>query len=74
MTQTEEKIQKYQERLGIDASTRFERHVTSAVLELSESLKHNFLDNDSKVDYATHVFAKTLDDFAEILERGVYLN
>ncbi|MBF0240232.1 MAG: hypothetical protein HQM12_21215 [SAR324 cluster bacterium] len=74
MNQTEQQIENYQELVGFETSHSFERHVTLAVLELAESLKQNFLDNDTKVNYATHVFAKMLDELADMLERSQLLN
>ena len=48
--------------------------VAHAVQELAESFQGNFLDNESKVDYATHVFAKMLDDLSDFLEHPSIVN
>ena len=61
MTSTEQKIEKFHTIVGADISYRFEQKITDAVTELAEMLEHRFLDNETKVDYATHVFAKVLD-------------
>ena len=74
MTQTEEKIEKFQSLVGADLSYRFEKQVTRAVLDLIDSLENRFLDDETKVDYATHVFAKVLDDLVDYLERPKLLN
>lgn len=74
MTQTEEKIEKFQALVGSDLSYRFEKQVTRAVLDLIDSLENRFLDDETKVDYATHVFAKVLDDLVDYLERPKLLN
>ena len=74
MTQAEQKIERFQELVGVDISYHFEKHVASAIVELADSLHDNFLDNDTKVNYATHVFAKMLDDLADMLENNAFLN
>ena len=74
MNPTKDKIEKFHEMVGFDISYRFEQEVASAVVRLAESLQNNFLDNDTKVNYATHVFAKMLDDLAEMLDKSLLLN
>jgi len=74
MTLSEEKIEHFHTLVGFDASRRFEGQIARAILDLSESLENNFLDNDTKIDYATHVFAKMLDDLADLLEQPKLVN
>ncbi len=74
MTPSEQKIEQYHSIVGADTSFRFEEKVAQAVLELAESLEGNFMDDESKVDYATHVFAKMLDDLADFLEHPRLMN
>lgn len=74
MTQTQEKIEQFQEMVGVDVSYNFETQVASAILYLTQSLKAHFLDNETAVNYATHVFAQMLDDLAEMLEKAQFVN
>ena len=74
MTPPEQKIEKFHNIVGADISYRFEKQITDAVMELAEMLEHRFLDNETKVDYATHVFAKVLDDLMDLLEHPSHLN
>lgn len=74
MTQLEQKIEQFQAVVGFDACAQFEREVASAVLDLVDSLQHNFVDNETKINYATHVFAQMLDDLADLLEKPKILN
>ena len=43
-------------------------------MELTESLENQLIDNETKVDYATHVFAKALDEMVDYLESPTLLN
>ena len=72
--QTQQKIEKFHEMVGFDVCYRFEQEVASAVIRLAESIQKNFLDNETKVNYTTHVFAKMLDDLADMLDRSHFLN
>ena len=74
MTPSEQKIEQYHAQVGSDTSFRFEGKISQAVQDLAESLEGNFMDNESKVDYATHVFAKMLDDLADFLEHPRLVN
>ena len=74
MTPSEQKIEQYHSLVGDDTSYRFEQNVSHAVQELAETFQGNFLDNESKVDYATHVFAKMLDDLSDFLEHPSIVN
>ena len=74
MNPAETKIEKFQEMVGYDISYDFERQIAEATLKLAESLKENYIDNDQKVNYATHVFAKTLDELADMLDLARLLN
>ncbi len=74
MTQVEQKIERLQSMIGFDNSDRFEQQIASAISDLADSLETSFLDNDTKVTYATHVFAKMLDDLADIVDKPMLLN
>ena len=74
MTPSEQKIEQYHTLVGDDTSYRFEQNVSHAVQELAESFQSSFLDNESKVDHATHVFAKMLDDLSDFLEHPTIMN
>jgi hypothetical protein len=74
MTPSEQKIEQYHAIVGDDTSYRFEHKIAQAVQELAESLENNFMDDEAKVDYATHVFAKMLDDLADFLENPRLIN
>ncbi len=74
MTQVEKKLEQLELMVGYETSNKFERQVTSAILDLASELQHTYLDNDSKVSYATHVFARVLDDLADIVERPIVVN
>ena len=74
MTQTEQKIEKFHTIVGAEISFRFEKQINDAVMELAELLEHRFLDDENKVDYATHVFAKVLDDLMDLLEHPSHIN
>ena len=74
MTPTEQKIEKFHTIVGADISFRFEKQITDAVMELAELLAHRFMDDEIKVDYATHVFAKVLDDLMDLLEHPIHIN
>ena len=62
MTHTEEKIENLSHVVGLDLSNQFEKKVSNTMKELIDSLEHLLIDDDTKVDYATHVFAKALDE------------
>ena len=68
MTPSEEKIEQYQPQIGADIAHKFESIISKAIQDLSVSLENNFMDNESKIDYSTHVFAKALDDLSDFLE------
>ena len=74
MTQTEEKIENFSQAVGSELSRKFEMQVSKTIKNLIESLEHRFIDDDTKVDYATHVFAKALDDMVDYLETPKLLN
>ena len=61
MTQTEEKIENFTNSVGVDLSIQFEKQVSRTIQELMDSLENRLIDDETKVDYATHVFAKALD-------------
>ena len=67
-------LEQFQTLVGFEISERFELQVSQAILDLANSLEANFLDKETKIDYATHVFAHMLDDLAELLERGNLIN
>ena len=74
MTPTEEKIIKFQSIVGAENSYRFEKKINEAVMELANLLENRFIDNEIKIDYTTHVFAKVLDDLMDHFEASKLLN
>ena len=43
-------------------------------MELLESLENRLIDNETKVDYATHIFAKALDEMVDYLDSPRLMN
>ena len=74
MTQTEEKIENFTNSVGVDLSSQFEKQVSRTIQELMDSLEKLLIDDEIKVDYATHVFAKALDEMVDYLESPKLLN
>ena len=74
MTQTEEKIENFTDSVGVDLSSQFEKQVSRTIQELMDSLENRLIDDETKVDYATHVFAKALDEMVDYLESPKLLN
>jgi len=74
MTQTEKLSKKFSNEVGVDLNNQFENQVYGTVMRLIESLENRLIDNETKVDYATHVFAKVLDEMADYLESPKLLN
>ena len=74
MAQIQEKIENFTKAVGIDLSIEFEMQVSKTIKNLIESLENRLIDDDTKVDYATHVFAKALDDMVDSLETPKLLN
>ncbi|HBL54571.1 MAG TPA: hypothetical protein EYO46_09185 [Candidatus Lambdaproteobacteria bacterium] len=74
MTQTEEKIENFTFAVGADLSNQFEKQVSRTIRDLMESLEHRLIDDETKVDYATHVFARALDEMVDYLETPKLLN
>jgi len=74
MTQTEEKIEGFANSVGVDLSHQFEKQISKTIKELIDSLENCLIDDDTKVDYATHVFAKALDEMVDHLETPKLLN
>ena len=74
MTQTEEKIENFIFAVGADLSNQFEKQVSRTIRDLMESLEHRLIDDETKVDYATHVFARALDEMVDYLETPKLLN
>ena len=74
MTQTEEKIENFTNSVGLDLSSQFEKQVSRTIQELMDSLENSLIDDETKVDYATHVFAKALDEMVDYLESPKLLN
>ena len=74
MTQTEEKIENFSNSVGVDLSSQFEKQVSRTIQELMDSLDNRLIDDETKVDYATHVFAKALDEMVDYLESPKLLN
>ena len=74
MTQTEEKKENFTNSVGVDLSSQFEKQVSRTIQELMDSLENRLIDDETKVDYATHVFAKALDEMVDYLESPKLLN
>jgi hypothetical protein len=74
MTQTEEKMENFSNSVGVDLSSQFEKQVSRTIQELMDSLENRLIDDETKVDYATHVFAKALDEMVDYLESPKLLN
>ena len=67
MTQTQKLSEKYSNEVGVDLNNQFENQVYGTIMELIESLETRLIDNETKVDYATHVFAKALDEMVDLV-------
>ena len=74
MTQTEKLSEKFSNEVGVDLNNQFENQVYGTIMELIESLDSRLIDNETKIDYATHVFAKALDEMVDYLESPRLLN
>jgi hypothetical protein len=74
MTQTEEKIENFTYAVGVDLGGRRIIKKKRTIKELMDSLEHRLIDDETKVDYATHVFAKALDEMVDFLETPKLLN
>ena len=74
MTQTEKLSEKFSNEVGVDLNNKFENQVYGTIMELIESLENQLIDNETKVDYATLVFAKALDEMVDYLESPSLLN
>ena len=74
MTQTEKLSEKFSNEVGVDLNNKFENQVYGTIMGLIESLENQLIDNETKVDYATHVFAKALDEMVDYLESPSLLN
>ena len=74
MTQTEKLSEKYSNEVGVDLNNQFENQVYVTIMRLIESLENRLIDNETKVDYATQVFAKALDEMVDYLESPRLLN
>ena len=74
MTQTEKLSEKFSNAVGVDLNNQFENQVYGTIMELIESLENQLIDNETKVDYATHVFSKALEEMVDYLEAPSLLN
>ena len=74
MKQTEKLSEKFSNAVGIDLNNQFEKQVYGTIMELIESLENRLIDNETKVDYATHIFAKALDEMVDYLDSPSLLN
>ena len=74
MTQTEKLSEKFSNTVGVDLNNQFEKQVYVTIMELLESLENRLIDNETKVDYATHIFAKALDEMVDYLDSPRFLN
>ena len=74
MKQTEKLSEKFSNAVGIDLNNQFEKQVYGTIMELLESLENRLIDNETKVDYATHIFAKALHEMVDYLDSPRLLN
>ena len=74
MTQTEKLSEKFSNAVGVDLNNQFEKQVYGTIMVLLESLENRLIDNETKVDYATHIFAKALDEMVDYLDSPSLLN
>ena len=74
MTQTEKLSENFSNAVGVDLNNQFEKQVYGTIMELLESLENRLIDNETKVDYATHIFAKALDEMVDYLDSPSLLN
>ena len=74
MNQIDEKIEKLQSLIGYESSEKFETEVFDAISQLANAMQQNPADHEIKVSYATHVFAKMLDNLADLITEPVILN
>ena len=74
MTQTQKLSEKFSNEVGVDLNNQFENQVHGTIMGLIESLENRLIDNETKIDYATHVFAIELDEMVDYLESPSLLN
>ena len=74
MTQTEKLSEKFSNEVGADLNNQFENQVHGTIMGLIDSLENRLIDNDTKVDYATNVIAKAIDEMVDYLESPRLLN
>ena len=74
MKQTKKLSEKFSNAVGIDLNNQFETQVYGTIMELIESLDNRLIDNETKIDYATHIFAKALDEMVDYLDSPSLLN
>jgi hypothetical protein len=67
-------MENFSNSVGVDLSSQFEKQVSRTIQELMDSLENRLIDDETKVDYATHVFAKALDEMVDYLESPKLLN
>ena len=74
MTQIDKLSEQFSNTVGIDLNNQFENQVYVTIMELIKSLENRLIDNETKVDYATHVFAKALDEMVDYLDSPRLMN
>ena len=74
MTQTVEKMENFTDSVGVDLSSQIDKQNSRTIQDLMDSLENRLIDDETKVDYATHVFAKALDEMVDYLESPKLLN
>jgi len=74
MTQTDKLSEQFSNTVGVDLNNQFENQVYVTIMELIKSLENQLIDNETKVDYATHVFAKALDEMVDYLDSPRLMN
>ena len=68
-----QKWNRYQRIFGDDQATEFERRVNDAVTSAVREMD-KLVDDELKIQYVTHVFAKTLDELQSWLTHPKMVN
>ena len=74
MTPTERKVEKFAREIGENTSYGFKKEVDVLTDDLMLELDGKFINNETKIDYVTHVFASVLDNLSDRLEKPDNLN
>ena len=74
MTPTERKIEKYAREVGENTSYEFKKEVEVLTDDLMLELDGKFINNETKIDYVTLVFASVIDSLIDRLKKPDNLN